>query len=390
MTVYAGPALGRSMVGRLMASPSTRPRLLVISKAGHKPSDQELRRLIAADAIPDLILADDALGAASLDERELALIPGLRGQLLRRLPAPLAMALEAWLRRADFDAVLTWEERLVFPLALALALTPRRRLAHIGILMWPCYESPSPPKRWIRRIAYPLLARHGIDRLWIPAPLQRKLVMERWGIPADRFVTAGYPVDTRFWRPVDGPGDTISSVGREMRDYATLIDALRTLHIPCHIASGGALSNAASSADPRASDVDLASLPDGVTVGARSLTELRELYRRSRFVVVPVLPTDTDNGGWVVREAMAMGRAVIATATAGRTELLEDGVNCVLVPPQDPHALRAAIARLWSDPELCARLGAAGRQRVQRQYSNEVWVAAITAVAADAVAARRA
>jgi len=366
-------------------------RLLVVSKAGQKPSDEDLRRLIAEDAIPDLILAEDSLGASSLDERQLAAIPGLRGRILLRLPAPIALALETWLRRADFDAVLTWEERLAFPLALLLALTPRRRLAHIGILMWPCYESPSPLKRRVRAVAFPLLARHGIDRLWVPAPLQRALVIERWHIPPERFVAAGYPVDTRFWRPMDGPGDTICSVGREMRDYATLVEALRPLSIPCHIASGGlTLTSSAAGADPRASSIDESSLPHGVTVGSKSLPELRELYRRSRFVVIPVLPSETDNGGWVVREAMAMGRAVIATATAGRTELLQDGINCLLVPPQDPSALCAAIERLWDDPELCARLGAAGRERVQREYGNEVWIAAIRAVAADAVAALRA
>jgi hypothetical protein len=37
-------------------------------------------------------------------------------------------------------------------------------------------------------------------------------------------------------------------------------------------------------------------LPTGVTVGAKSYFELRELYARSRFVAVPLLPSDSDNG----------------------------------------------------------------------------------------------
>jgi glycosyltransferase involved in cell wall biosynthesis len=371
-------------------SPIGGVRLLITSKAGQKPSDAELRRQIAAGEIPDLILSEDSLGASSLDERDLGLIPGLRGRIMRRLPFSIAMALEVWLRRRDFDVVLSWEERLAFPLAILLMLTPRRGIAHIGILMWPCYESPSRLKRWLRQIAYPLLARHGIDRLWVPAPLQRELVIARWGIPPERFVDAGYPVDTRFWHPMEGPGDTICSVGREMRDYGTLISALRTLDIPCHIASGsGTLQRSGGDDDPRASNVDESSLPVGVTIGSKSHLELRELYRRSRFVVIPVLPSETDNGGWVSREAMAMGRAVLATATAGRTELLEDGVNCLLVAPQDPDAMRAAIECLWNDPVLCARLAVAGRERVVAEYSNDVWIAAMRAAVADAVSARR-
>lgn len=363
-------------------------RLLVVSQAGDKPNDEQLRRQIADGTIPDVMIAEDTFGGTGLDERDIARIPGLRGSFLRILPTPIALAVEAWSRRGEFDVVLSWMERLAFPLALLLALTPRRRTAHIGILMWPCYESPSRANRWIRKRVFPLLARRGMDRLFVPSPLQRALLRERWGEPPERFVASGYFVDTRFWHPLDGPGETICSVGREMRDYRTLITALSTLEIPCHIATGG-LPWGARTEDQRASNVDPISLPDNITVGSKSFFELRDLYRRSRFVVVPILPSETDNGGWVVREAMAMGRAVIATATDGRTELLEDGVNCVLVAPLDPVAMRAAIERLWNNPELCARLGAAGRERVEAEYSNEHWIAAIQTAATEASAARR-
>ena len=365
-------------------------RLLVLATAGHKPSDEELRRLIAEDLRPDAILAEDSLGATSLDERDLARIPGLHGRVLQRLPVPIALALEVWRRRHDFDAVLSWGEQLAFPLALLLTLSPRRRMAHIGILMWPCYTSSSSRlKLWIRQVVFPLLARHGMDRLLVPAPRQRALVIERWGISPEHFVPAGWPVDTRFWRPMDGPQDTICSVGREMRDYGTLITALRTLDLPCHIATGASLLNPATADDPRASNVDATSLPAGITVGHKSALELRELYGRSRLVVVPIMPSESDNGATTIHEAMAMGRAVVTTATVGRTEILEDGVNCLLVPERDPVALREAIERLWNDSDLCARLGAAARERIGVECSIDLWLAAIRAAAADAASSRR-
>jgi glycosyltransferase involved in cell wall biosynthesis len=100
------------------------------------------------------------------------------------------------------------------------------------------------------------------------------------------------------------------------------------------------------------------------------------------------MPSDSDNGVSTIQEAMAMGRAVISTATAGRAELLEDDVNCLLVPERDPDALRAAIERLWNDPELCARLGVNGRERVRTGYDVEVWISTIRAAAVEAAAGR--
>ncbi len=366
-------------------------RMLVLFTAGQQPPNEELRRLIEQDVLPDTMIAQDAFGAASLDDRDLASIPGVRGRALRRLPIQVALALEAWRRRHEFDVVLSWTERVGFSLAALLALTPRRRVGHIAVFTWPVGASGS---SWLRRgaknVAFPALARFGIDRLAVPSSRQRELVVERWGFPAEAILPAKTPVDTCFWSPREGAGDMICSVGREMRDYETLIEALRDLGIPCHIASGASFRNPVSGTDdPRASNVAGRELPAGVTAGRKSITELRELYARARFVVIPLMPTNTDNGATSTLEAMAMGRAVITSATEGNTEILEDGVNCVLVPPRDVDALRAAIERLWSDPQRCARLGAEARARVVAEHSQEQWLTAIRAGAEELVSARR-
>jgi glycosyltransferase involved in cell wall biosynthesis len=67
-------------------------------------------------------------------------------------------------------------------------------------------------------------------------------------------------------------------------------------------------------------------------------------------------------------EAMAAGRAVVATAVGGNCELIEDGVSGLLVPPGDPAALAGAIARLAGDPALAVRLGAAARRSVADRF----------------------
>ena len=99
-------------------------------------------------------------------------------------------------------------------------------------------------------------------------------------------------------------------------------------------------------------------------MGKRSFAELRRLYARSRFVVVPLLPTDNDNGITSILEAMGMGRAVICTRTRGQVGVVIEGETGLMVPPGDARALREAIQYLWEHPDVAERMGRAGRQRV--------------------------
>ncbi len=73
-----------------------------------------------------------------------------------------------------------------------------------------------------------------------------------------------------------------------------------------------------------------------------------------------------------LREAMALGKPVIASAAGGNPELVVDGESGLLVPPRDPPAMAAAVRRLLTDPALSARLGRGGRQRVEAGFSSEV------------------
>ncbi len=67
--------------------------------------------------------------------------------------------------------------------------------------------------------------------------------------------------------------------------------------------------------------------------------------------------------GGVVIEAMACAKPVVATAIGGTVEQVVDGKTGLLVPPGDPEAMAAALARLIEDPELRERMGRAGRER---------------------------
>lgn len=85
-----------------------------------------------------------------------------------------------------------------------------------------------------------------------------------------------------------------------------------------------------------------------------------------------LLPSLHECGGAVVLEAMAMARPVVATDWGGPADYLDPECG-ILVPPASREALTAGFAaamdRLAADPELRARLGRAGRAKVERSYS---------------------
>jgi glycosyltransferase involved in cell wall biosynthesis len=92
------------------------------------------------------------------------------------------------------------------------------------------------------------------------------------------------------------------------------------------------------------------------------------------------LPSTAEGMPLSVLEAMAQGKPVVATAVGGTPELVVDGVTGLLVPPGDAEALAEALGRVLSDPELAKRMGAAGRQRVERDFAADVSTARILAL----------
>jgi colanic acid/amylovoran biosynthesis glycosyltransferase len=89
--------------------------------------------------------------------------------------------------------------------------------------------------------------------------------------------------------------------------------------------------------------------------------ELEPLYARA---AVAVFPSRIEGFGVACAEAMAHGRAVVASAVGGLRDLVKDGETGLLVPSGDPKALRAAIDRLLADEDLRRRLGRAAREHI--------------------------
>lgn len=88
-------------------------------------------------------------------------------------------------------------------------------------------------------------------------------------------------------------------------------------------------------------------------------------------------------------EAMAAGRAVVATSVGGVPDVIDDGITGRLVPPRDPDALATAILRLAADAAERARIGAAARRQVAARYSADRLVNDIERLYVAALAEKR-
>lgn len=112
--------------------------------------------------------------------------------------------------------------------------------------------------------------------------------------------------------------------------------------------------------------------------------DLRAAYQ---VADVFVLPSYSEGLPLVVLEAMAAGLPIVTTGIRGMADHLRDGVNGLLVPPGEPPALAAALARLLGDGEEGRRMGRVNREQVA-EFSPERVARDYLAVLREVVAAR--
>ncbi len=115
----------------------------------------------------------------------------------------------------------------------------------------------------------------------------------------------------------------------------------------------------------------VADLGLGEHVALREPVSSEEVAVRLQGSDVLLLPSLDEGLPTVVLEGMACGIPVVATDCGGVSEALRNGVEGWLVPPRDSAALASALERLWRDPEMRERMGAAGRATVTSRFTLE-------------------
>jgi glycosyltransferase involved in cell wall biosynthesis len=111
-----------------------------------------------------------------------------------------------------------------------------------------------------------------------------------------------------------------------------------------------------------------------VVVFAEPTDAMADVYAAADIVVNPA--RFAEPFGRVAPEALLAGRPVVASRVGAIPEVLRDGVDGVLVDPDDPEELAAAVSRLAADPGLAGRLAETGRRRVLERFGYEQDLAA--------------
>ena len=203
------------------------------------------------------------------------------------------------------------------------------------------------------------------------APTQEKVLLSYHGLDLDRFTSPPprHAINDGSHRARPA---ALLSVGRavEKKGYDDLLAALallppdlnwRLVHI-----GGGALAKRLKREARRLG-------VDGRIEwrGAQPQPAVLAAYREADlFVLAAKIGKDADRDGLpnVLMEAQSQRLACVATGLPGIAELILDGRTGVLVPPGEPPALAAALAALIREPERRDALGAAGEERVRREF----------------------
>jgi Glycosyl transferases group 1 len=353
--------------------------LLVPAWAGQE-SCAALERLAAVGAAPrtDYVELARALDAEVVDMRFMTERATRTARMVARCAGTsLGQVVEGFLRRDRCDHLVVKADRLGLPLALLLKLTRSRR-DMVLISAWL-----SPPKKAV--FLWPLKAHSHIREIVNDSSVQMEIAARRLGVPWEKLHHVPQPVDERFWHPVDEPVENmICSVGPERRDYPTLLEALQGLQLRAELAVGSTVLRPAGDPSAEFAMITRQTVGGGLSPNVRvrqqvNARDLRRLYARSRFVVIPLL--DVDAGVTSIYEAMAMGKAVVVTQTRGRVDVIHHGEQGIYVPPGDPRALRAALGYLLSHPAEAERMGRAGRALVEARHRLDTWVALVAGLA---------
>ncbi|KQQ73975.1 glycosyl transferase [Rhizobium sp. Leaf321] len=198
------------------------------------------------------------------------------------------------------------------------------------------------------------------------------------GLDLDRFPHFAGTRPARDGRDPDDPV-RIVSVGRAVKKkgYDTLLRALALLPQELawrftHIGGGDELSPLKALAE----DLSIASR---ITwKGALDQREVLDHYRDSDlFSLACRITADGDRDGLpnVMVEAASQNLAVVATNISGITELFVDGENGLLVAPEDPVALAAALEKAIREPDLRQRLGQAAEAKVRHDFDHHTSIA---------------
>jgi len=192
---------------------------------------------------------------------------------------------------------------------------------------------------------------------------ERPIIQKRYKVPDEAVGVIPFGVDTKFWRPDDNRSYNkhhyILAVGNDFqRDYNLLIEVAKLINIKIKVIT------------ERELPVDVPSNVEIIRGSYRNTglsdLQLRELYQKALFTVIPLKPSFQPSGQSVALQSMACGTPVLITKTEGLWDhlYLRDGENIVFIHSNKPDDWVRTIDRIAANSELLKKLGAAALQYV--------------------------
>jgi glycosyltransferase involved in cell wall biosynthesis len=251
----------------------------------------------------------------------------------------------AWIaKRRRADLIITMDPRITFWVALwsrVLAVdTP-----HIAY----SFNFPELPRGWKRRLfSY---AYERVDALRVHSNMEIQLYHDYFSIPKDRIHLSLWSMNPPDVEPGGSLiiGDYMTAIGGNSRDYQTLLAACwKTPEIPMVWVV-------------RPENVAGLDLPPHVRVFCNTSYPVAMNYlAHSRAMVLPLKGAEVPCGHVTLVSAMFLGKAILATDSAGIHDYVAEGVTGMLCRPADPEHMVSCMRLLWRDRELNERMGENG------------------------------
>lgn len=221
-------------------------------------------------------------------------------------------------------------------------------------------------------------------RVVVPSAAVARFAVEHVRLPPSIVDIVPNGVDVRRFIPASKPGPPVTAlwlgVMGAVKRLDVLVAALRQvpeMHLRL-VGSGperAAVERAAAAAD----------LSGRITVHD-PVADPAPLFDKVHLFI---LPSAAENCPLALLQAMAAGLPVVATRVGGIPEVVRDGVDGLLVPPGDPHALATSLQSLLADPSALRRMGASARERVTSQYTLHTCVEGLLRSYSKALACAR-
>lgn len=255
------------------------------------------------------------------------------------------------------------------------------------------------PAAWLARVPVIISSRRDLSRWWWYTPARRKILRRiqgfstrvlvnseavrqdlivRDGFDPQRIVVVYNGIDLeRFIRARGDREQVLPGVSPNSKNIVMVAN----MHVG--VKGHGDLIEAAKAVRERFPEARFLLAGDGEMrpffeskVRALGLTEMfiflghrTDIPQLLSLCDIGVLASKSEGLPNAVLEYLAAGLAVVATTVGGIPEIIKNEVHGLLIPPESPTALSAAIVRLLEDPQLRANMGKAGQERVRTRFN---------------------